>query len=593
MFRSGNPAIVNGALLLPDGHPGMRIRFLLGVSLALGTAACAPSAPPTPPDLTDLTRNSGAPRAPEQLAVTFEHADLSIRVDPARHWIIGDARLTFGLTAPLKRIVLDLDRNLPIDGVEVDGSPLARSAFRNPDGRLLIDLPKPLAAGAQTTVRVTYHGSPHTAVHAPWDGGFVWSTTPDGKPWVATAVEGEGCDIFWPCIDHPQGRPKLVDEHITVPAPLVAVGNGVAVGMTEADGMRTYHWRAHDVSTYGVALNIGPYRELSDSYTSRFGNVIPLHYWYVDDDRQAKALFAEFPPMLDFLESTIGPYPFGAEKMGVAETPFKGMEHQTINAYGNEYAKNPYGYDDLLQHELSHEWFGNQMTNADWDDMWLHEAFATYMQPLYAESIGGRQAYFTSLMGLRARIEDKHPIVSGKPRREEDVYEDKRGGPGQDIYNKGALMLHTLRMLIGDDAFYRSARLLVYGTDHPEPGHFAPRYGTSAEFIDIVDKVTGKDMHWFFNVYLYQAALPEVKVDRDGQVLHLSWVVPGNGPFPMPVDVRVGDRVVTLPMTDGHGDVALPDRAGYTIDPESKLLRRDVGMEAYRAYLDKKKAKAH
>jgi len=571
----------------------MRYPLLLGLGLALGTVACTPSAPPAPPPLTDYTRNSGAPRAPEQLAVTFDHADLGIRVDPVRHWIEGDARLTFGVTAPLKRVVLDLDRNLPIDSVEVDGKALPVSGYRNPDGRLSIDLPRPLGAGAKTTVRVVYHGSPHTAVHAPWDGGFVWATTPDGKPWVATAVEGEGCDLFWPCIDHPQGRPKLVDEHITVPAPLVAVGNGVAMGMDETNGMRTYHWRSHDVSTYGVALNIAPYRELSASYKSRFGNVIPLHYWYVDDEKKAKQLFAEFPAMLDFLESAVGPYPFGAEKMGVAETPFKGMEHQTVNAYGNEYAKNVYGYDDLLQHELAHEWFGNQMTNANWDDMWLHEAFATYMQPAYAESIGGKMSYFASLMQIRSRIANHHPIVSGTPRREEDVYEDERGGPGQDIYNKGALMLHTLRNLIGDEAFYRAARELVYGTDHPVPGNFAPRYGTTKEYIDIVDRVTGKDMQWFFNVYLYQTALPEIVATREGEQLHLAWSVPGKGPFPMPVDVRIGDRIVTLPMADGRGDVTLPEGASYTIDPDSKLLRRDTGIEAYRDYMDKRKPRPH
>jgi len=571
----------------------MRHTLLAGACLALGLCACSPSAPPAPPPLTDYTANSGGPRVPEQQAVTFEHADLHFRVDPEARRIQGDATLTFRLKSPLRRVVLDLDRNLPIDSVDIDGTRLTPSAYRNTDGHLEIDLPRPLDAGARTMVRVIYHGRPHTAVHAPWDGGMVWSTTPGGQPWIATAVEGEGCDLFWPCIDHPTGRPALVDEHVTVPAPLVAVGNGVAVGMEEKDGMRTYHWRAHEVSTYGISLNIAPYRELTATYKSRFGNSYPMHYWYVDDETKARALFAEFPSMLDFLEGTIGPYPFGAEKMGVAETPFLGMEHQTINAYGNDYAKNPYGYDDLLQHELSHEWFGNQMTNANWDDMWLHESFATYMQPLYAGALGGKQAYFATLMRLRTLIGNRHPIVSGKPRREEDVYNEDRDGPGQDIYNKGALMLHTLRNTIGDDAFYRSVRLLVYGTEHPVPGDFSPRYATTRDFIDIVDKVTGKNMDWFFDVYLYQAKLPDLQVTRDGQVLRLSWKVPGDGPFPLPVDVQVGDHVVTLPMTDGHGEVTLPDGAMYSIDPESKLLRQDAGIEAYRTYTKaKRKAKA-
>lgn len=568
----------------------MRHPLPLGICLALSAAACSPSAPPAPPPLTDFTINSGAPLTPEQQAVSFEHADLRFRVDPEARRLEGDATLTFRLKAPLKRVVLDLDRNLPIDAVEVDGQRLAAGAYRNTDGHLEVDLPRPLAAGATTAVRVIYHGRPHTAVKPPWDGGMVWSTTPDGQPWIATAVEGEGCDLFWPCIDHPTGRPKLVDEHVTVPAPLVAVGNGVAVGMEEKDGMRTYHWRAHDVSTYGISLNIGPYRELSGTYKSRFGDTYPMHYWYVDDDAKARALFAEFPHMLDFLEGTIGPYPFRSEKMGVVETPYKGMEHQTVNAYGNEYAKTPYGYDDLLQHELSHEWFGNQVTNADWDDMWIHEAFATYMQPLYAGAIGGQQAYFSTLMRLRSIVANHHPIVSGSPRREEDVYNDERGGPGQDIYNKGALMLHTLRNLIGDDAFYRSVRLMVYGTENPMPGNFSPRYGTTKEFIDIVDKVTGKDMHWFFNVYLYQAALPDLQVKQEGRLLHLAWSVPGNGPFPLPVEVKVGDQVVTLPMTDGRGDVELPEETTlYVIDPASKLLRQDAAMDAYRQYVEQQR----
>jgi aminopeptidase N len=558
----------------------MKKLLLPGICLALTACATVPKTPP----LTEYTLNSGTVRALEQMAVVFEHADLKLRVDPASHSIQGDATLTFQAKAPLGRIVLDLDRNLPIDSITVDGQILTRSAYGNPEGRLYVNLPQPLPTGGHTTLRVVYHGIPHTAVRAPWDGGFVWAKTPDGQPWVGTAVEGEGCDLFWPCIDHPMGKPLLVDEHITVPAPLVVAGNGVAVGMDEAHGWRTYHWRSKNVSTYGVALNIAPYHLLSADYASRYGNVIPLRFWYVGDEQKARALFAEFPTMLDFLESRIGPYPFGDEKMGVAETSYKGMEHQTINAYGNNYVKTPYGYDDLLQHELSHEWFGNQMTNANWDDMWLHEGFASYMQPLYMEYLHGEEAYFASLMGMRALLLDKSPMVSGLPKREEDIYEPERGGPGSDVYNKGALMLHTLRGYIGDDAFFRAVRMLVYGTEQPRPGNFQPRYGSTREFIDIVNQTTNTDLNWFFDVYLYQAVLPELLAEQKGDQLLLTWKIENDKPFPMPVEVRIGNDIVTVPMKDGHGQVTLPAHATYTLDPHSKLLRREVGMEEYQRY---------
>jgi aminopeptidase N len=550
--------------------------------------ACATTQPP----LTDYSLGSGAARSEAQQALDFDKADLKLRIEPASRSIRGDVTLTFGTRAPLNSVELDLDRNLPIDAISVDGQPLAASHWRNPEGKLTIDLPRPLEPGKQVAVRVQYHGQPHVAKRAPWDGGFVWSQTPDGQPWVASAVQGEGCDLFWPCIDHPTGKAKQVDEHITVPSPLVAAGNGIAMGMDEADGWRTYHWRTKNPSTYGISINVAPYQVLSGEYRSRYGNVIPLRMWYLpQNEKGAKELFAEFAPMLDFFESTIGPYPFGDEKMGVVETPHKGMEHQTINAYGNKYAKTAYGYDELLQHEFAHEWFGNQLTNANWDDMWLHEGLGSYMQPLYVQSLRGDMEYFASLMHQRGMIENKAPIVSGKPKMEEDVYDIKRGGPGQDIYNKGSLVMHTLRGLIGDAAFFRAVREEVYGTPDPRPGNFAPRYGTTPEFMAIVKRASGRDLDWFFQAYLYQKDLPDLQATRSGGSVQLVWKTEKNTPFPMPVEVQVGDRIVNVPMTDGRGSIEVSAGTAYMLDPHSKVLRREQHIERYHEWQEEEKKK--
>ncbi|MYN30653.1 M1 family metallopeptidase [Duganella levis] len=563
-----------------------RLPLYLAASAVL--AGCATTQLPP----TDFTSNSGSPRAPEQLAVTFEKVDLALRVDPATKSIRGDAALTFLLKEPLTRIAVELDRNLPIDSASVDGVTLAPAAISNPDGRLYLTLPTPLQAGARTTVRIQYHGVPHVAKHAPWDGAFTWSQTKDGQPWIATTVEGEGCDMFWPCIDHPMGKPQLIDLHITVPSPLVVAGNGVATGMEEKDGWRTYNWRAKNPSTYGVALNIGPYEMLSGDYASRFGNTIPLRMWYLKGhDEDAKGLFAEFTPMLDFFEYRVGPYPFGDEKMGVVETPHLGMEHQTINAYGNGYAKSAYGYDWLLHHELSHEWFGNQMTNADWDDMWLHEGFGSYMQPLYLESLRGERDFQAELFNFRKSLSNKAPVVSGKTQRIEDIYEEARGGPGNDIYTKGALILHTLRNLIGDDAFFTATRRMVYGTATPTPGNFQPRWSSTKEFVQFSNEASGRDLNWFFDAYLYHAALPELVEERSGDKLTLRWKLKDGGAFPMPIEVRVNERIEKLPMTDGVGVVTVPAHAMVTIDPMSRVLRQQPWIDAWKAADEKKKSK--
>jgi aminopeptidase N len=566
------------------------MKSALIVAACLALSACATSQGP----LTARTAASGAERPAEQLAVLFEHADLGLRVDPRTRTIVGDVTLTFKATSALARVVLDLDSQLPIDAIAIDGQALPATAWSNPDGQLTIKLPKALAAGERVKVRVQYHGAPHVAKKAPWDGGFVWSTTPDGQPWVASAVQGEGCDLFWPCIDHPQGKALLVDQHISVPAPLVAAGAGVAMGMDEKDGWRTWHWRAKNPSTYGISVNVGPYKLLSETYLSRFGNTIPLRFWYLpSSEAKAKELLKEFSLVLDFFESTIGPYPFGDEKMGVVETPHKGMEHQTINAYGNEYAKTMYGYDDLLQHEFAHEYFGNQVTNANWDDMWIHEGLGSYMQPLYMQYLRGDQEYYAALMRMRAGIANKAPMVSGSARAEEDVYDQKRGGPGQDIYVKGALVMHTLRNLVGDAAFFKAVRQEVYGTDTPRPGTLAPRYGSTTEFIALVNAASGRDLKWFFDVYMYQAALPELVVTPVGTSLTLRWKTEKNTPFPMPVEVRVGDKIETLAMNDGSGSISVPAGSTYTIDPRSKLLRRLEHIEAYQAYEKSRRKKAN
>lgn len=525
------------------------------------------------PQLTATTEASGLPRAPEQVAVTFERADLSFKVDPARQWLDGDATLTFRADRPIERLVVDLDRNFRIERVEVDGAPVATADWRNPEGRMSVDLPATLAAGGRAILRIRYAGKPHVARKAPWDGGFVWATAPTGEPWIATAVQGEGCDLFWPCIDHPQGEPLEVVQHVTVPSPLVAAGNGIAEGMEEHDGWRTYHWRATQPDTYAIALNIGPYELLQADYPSRYGNTIPLRFWYLKGHKaKAEGLFAEFAPMLQFFEEMIGPYPFASEKMGVVETPHLGMEHQTINAYGNDYRKADAGYDWLLQHEFAHEWFGNQLTNVDWDDLWLHEGFGTYMQPLYLQWLRGDMEYMAALMKQRAALMNRHPVVSSRSMQEGEVA-DAAKGPGNDIYYKASLMLHTLRGLVGDDAFFRATRELVYGTDTPAPGQFKPRYASTADFVAIVNRITGRDLGWFFEAYLRSPTLPALEATRTANGLALRWKVAGDRPFPLPVQVRVGRRDVEVAMTGGRGQVALPASASYTLDPHSRVLR--------------------
>ena len=531
----------------------------------------------------DHTMTSGLGMSPEQKAVVFEQAELAFTVDPAAKTLGGDAVLVFKAKSPLSRFALELDPRYAITTFDVDGVAVAAKDRPNNEGRIEFALPKAVTTGGSFKVHIRYDGKPLVAKRAPWDGGIVWATAPTGEPWVATAVEGEGCDLLWPCIDHPMGKPLRVIQHITVPAGLTAASNGRLLGVDKNDKTWTWNWSARQPDTYAIALNIGPYELLHSEYRSRFGNAMPMDFYYLRGNRgKAEGLYAELPKMLDFFEEVVGPYPWSDDKVGVVETPHLGMEHQTINAYGNDYKKDINGYDWLMQHEFAHEWFGNQMTNADYDDFWLHEGFAMYMQPLYLEWLRGHMYYDAEMLRQRGLIAGKFPIVSGHS-RPNGTAESEAIDPGTDVYYKGAWILHTLRHQIGDRAFRASMRMLVYGRLDPKPGNFKPRYATSKDYVDAVNRITGKDWNWFFDVYLHSAVLPRLDVERAGGMLKLHWTIDGNRPFPLPVEVRIGERKLRVPMTNGRGEVAIAANESYTVDPDNMVLRDAPEIAVWKA----------
>ena len=535
-------------------------------------------------DLSEFTRESGLPLTSEQQSVDFTHADLSFVIHPERRSIEGRAVLDLLVRKPISKIQFDLDRNLPVSRVSLNGSELGTDRWSNREGRAVVLLPRQFNPGDKLQLAIEYSGRPQVAEKPPWDGGFVWSETEDGKPWIATAVEGEGCDLFWPCFDNSRVEVGTIDLHIDVPKGLAAPANGRLLSVERLGGGRTrWNWRAKHPNNYAIALDVAPFRLKQSVYRSRFGNSFPVQYWHLPgDEAKASALLAEMVQTIDFFEATIGPYPFGDEKVGVVETPHFGMEHQTINAYGNKYKVAPEGYDWLLNHEFSHEWFGNQLTNGDWDDMWLHEGFGSYMQPLTLGWLRGRMVYDAAMFKQRQQIHNKHPIVTGRHRSEDEV-SDPAKGPATDIYYKGSWVLHTLRGLIGEEAFWRATRRLVYGRPDPKPGNFRPRFGSTNEFIALAEQESGRKLGWFFDIYLRQAAIPKLAVTRTGHTLRLQWKTPGGRPFPMPVEVLIDGERTTVPMTNGRGTVPLPaPNALVTVDPDGAILRQSDEIDRFR-----------
>ena len=231
-------------------------------------------------------------------------------------------------------------------------------------------------------LEIKYGGKPPTAKRPPWDGGFTWGKSKDGHHWIGVSCPANGAHIWYPCKEHPSDKPNGVDLSITVPEPLMVAANGLLQAVdSQGDKWTTWRWRTeYPISTYNVNFTIG-YFEMVEKTGYILDEPLPLVFYVLPEARDgAVALLNEAENYLNFYARNFGQYPWMEEKFGLVHTPYWGMEHQTINAYGNDYKKTKRGYDFLMFHEMGHEWWGNYLSVADWSDFWIHEGFDTYAE---------------------------------------------------------------------------------------------------------------------------------------------------------------------------------------------------------------------
>ena len=537
---------------------------LLLVSIA--STGCAQS-----PDPFD----SGGVLMPEQAAYDVTYYEMTLAIDDSARTIDGSLLTTATIVDPISFLVLDLEPKLKV--YSVDDKAGAELEWSRDGGKLWIDLGEEQPAGTSTTVTVNYGGTPHVAKRAPWDGGFTWAETPTGSSWIATTCQGEGADVWWPVKDHVSDEPDSMRMHITVREPLVVAMNGRLESVTgEGSGHVTYNWFvSNPINTYNVALNIAPYRVIKEEHTSPTGETYPVEFYVIPEDyEKAVAFMPEVHEHLTFYEELLGPYPFRADKYGVAQTPHLGMEHQSIIAYGAGFDNTSmtrgtdWGFDALHHHELAHEWWGNMVTNADWKDMWLHEGFGTYMQTLYSEQLFGIEKYHEHAAANRRGVRNRLPIGPRDVKTADEIYK-------ADIYSKGAAVLHTLRYLIGDEAMMTTLRRMAYPDAAMEivTDGSQCRFVDTEDFIAIAEQYSGQELDWFFDVYVRQPALPTLEETLVDGKLELMWNVPDDLPFEMPVEVSVDGESLQIAMVDGTGSLDVPAGAEVVVDPTNWILR--------------------
>lgn len=540
----------------------LRLAILIGVAVIV--SGCSSDA---------TGQDSGGELLPEQAAYDVTFYDLSVDVDTASSSITGSLTAVAAVKRPLQHLVLNLDKRLQVDGVMLDDQAPVSVERRADSNQVWIELSDIARPGDTIQATVQYSGSPRVAPRPPWDGGFTWAQTPGGEPWIATSCQTIGADVWWPVKDHPSDEPDSMAINITVPRPLVAASNGRLRDVVETVDRRTYRWFVSTpINTYGVALNAAPYVEIDTTYRSTAATDVPVTFYALPgDSTRARAALPHFLDHVRFLEETLGPYPFRRDKYGIAQTPFKGMEHQSIIAYGNDFNLEgglyyPAGFDALHFHELAHEWYGNLITVQDWKDFWIHEGFATYLEALYREELQGNEGYWKTIRFWNSRIENERPVARSVATSAQEMY-------GGDVYYKGALILHTLRYVIGDEAFGKLLRAFTYPEAEGETNKSPYRHVSTADFVHVAEDVSQRQLDAFFRVYLYQAPLPTLEVVREGDAATLTWTNTGSVPFDVPVPVAIDGETRRVDMTGGQGTIQVPAGASMLVDEQGWVLK--------------------
>ncbi|UCG50791.1 MAG: T9SS type A sorting domain-containing protein [Candidatus Latescibacterota bacterium] len=495
------------------------------------------------------------------------HYVLDIAIDPVARTIDGTVHVTFAVVAAeLDSFLLYLIDTLTVTSVEMESSPLG---FTRDSNRIYIDLGGVYTSGDTLTVSVDYNGFP------PHPQGLRFYS------WVVFSMsEPDKARNWYPCYDEPWD--KATSEMIcTVPDNRFCASNGLLVSETDnLDGTKTYHWDTrYTHSTYLTSVAIANYVFFSHWYHYSPTDSMEMPY-YVTAAKLADAQvsFANAPAMMEFFSDAFAQYPFIEEVYGTALGEVGGaMENFTCTTYGKVLVTGDNYYDWVVAHELAHSWFGNSVTMANWMEIWLNEGFATYGDALWHEHSGGPAA-------LNARLEHF-----------KDAYfqEDAESGRfpiydpvlmwGATVYEKGAWILHMLRYVIGDTAFFDVMR-----TYHQT---YAFTTATTEDFKTVCETVSGIDLYDFFDEWVYQAGYPEYEYCwnyfTDGSVYHMNLYVDQvqmNAPvFTLPIEILVttasGDSLLRLPIDSSSELYQLTfsdEPTSLVFDPLNHVLKTAV-----------------
>ena len=459
--------------------------------------ATSPTATTEPSPTLGMKAESGAPGVGDSLyphlgngGYDVQHYTLDLTVnDVATGDLDGKTVIEAQATQNLSSLNLDFI-GFEITTVIVNGQP---AEFERSRQELTITPSTPLTQSESFTVEVQYQGSPGEMESEAISIQTGWITF-DGGSFVLS--EPDGAASYYPVNDHPLDKATYTFR-VTVPEPFEAAANGVLTETIENGGTTTFLFEARDpMASYLATVNIDEF----DLETSHSESGIPIRNYYPTGlPEEMRKPFERQGEMIDYFSDLFGDYPFEVYGALVIDMEFgAALETQTLSIFSKAMidANQPEGSEQVVAHELAHQWFGDSVSLADWRDIWLNESFATYAQGLWMEHTRGRAALDQWVRGTYAFVLKERESMSppGEPSA------DRLFNAG--VYYWGALALHALRLEVGDETFFE-----ILKTYHER---FAGGNARTADFIAVAEEVSGKELSAFFDSWLYSEALAPI-----------------------------------------------------------------------------------
>jgi hypothetical protein len=485
--------------------------------------------------------------------------DLNITCTPATSSVSGTVRMKATVVSgPISTVDLDFYANMVVDAATCAGG---ATTFSRAGNVLTLNLDRAYSNGETVDVTVTYHGVPTAA-------GYFGFQTVNTRQLIWSLSEAYGARTWWPCKDLNEDKADSVDVHFTVPSALTAISNGSLVSNVNNGTTRTYSWHErYPIATYLVSLAAYPYAISTDWYHySPTDSMLIQFNNYPESAGAYGPVQAKVKDMIAAFASRFGEYPFVLEKYGHAQFQFSGgMEHQTCTSLG-------VSNESVVAHELTHQWWGDLVTCRDFHHVWLNESFATYGEALWAEANGGLAAYQADI-ALNAYKGAGTIYVP-------DATDETRVFDSNLSYNKGSWVLHMLRHIVGDATLFDIFR--QYHTT------WAYQSATTEDFRDVCESVSGKDLHDFFQQWIYGEYYPVYRANWSAAPAGGGWDVTVTLQqtqswqlFHMPVDLAFTTTAGTETFTVDDGAVASQEFVLHTtgqpselaVDPDNWILK--------------------